>query len=67
MCSEQLVIVTQKQLRSEAATGGVLVKKLKNLLKMFLKMFFKISQYAQENTLRPAIVLKRDSNTGISL
>ena len=63
MCSEELVIVTQKQLRSEAATGGVLVKKLKNLLKMFLK----ISQYAQENTFRPAIVLKRDSNTGISL
>lgn len=36
MCSEELVIVTQKQLRSEATTGGVLVKKLNNLLKNVL-------------------------------
>ena len=41
---------------SEAATGGVLWKKL----------FSKISQYSQESC-RPATLLKRDSNTGVFL
>ena len=41
---------------SEAATGGVLWKKL----------FLKISQYSQENC-RPPTLLKRDSNTGVFL
>ena len=41
---------------SEAATGGVLWKKL----------FLKISQYSQENC-RPATLLETDSNTGVFL
>ena len=41
---------------SEAATRGVLLKKL----------FLKIGQYTQESC-RPATLLKRDSNTGAFL
>ena len=41
---------------SEAATGGVLWKKL----------FLKISQYSQENC-RPSTLLETDSNTGVFL
>ena len=51
------ILYSRNELISEAATKGVLCK----------KVFLEISQNSQENTCAPATLLKKGSGTGVFL